>query len=747
MACTFTLTVFVSALLLFVIQPLAGELILPVLGGSSAVWTTVMLFFQVQLLAGYIYAHGIAQNFSLPVQVVLHVCVVVAAVVFLPADVPEKVLRAEESPAISLIWALMLGIGPPTFVVSSSAPLFQHWFGGLRHPHADDPYYLYAASNAGSLIALLSYPFLIERFLTLGTQQTGWTVGFLVLALLTVGCGTLVFTGDRNEPNRTSRRAAEPAPTFVRRAWWVIITFLPSSLMLGVTHYLTMDLASVPLLWVVPLALYLLTYILVFARIEHPLWLYRLLIPGGLFLAFGMTFADKLSIVPLVGLHLVVFFFVALYFHGRLARDRPSVEYLTGYYICMALGGSLGGVFNALVAPVLFDRLVEYFLVMALAAMLILRLPARDERVTDHWLEDWAPHLFVLMAVTFYFMTIPFYPAASPGGFYALLIVIGVVLGVGTALAAAYRVSWVLNAGVALLLFVGFWCHEDMRGTVLTERSFYGQYEVYEGANDFRVFMHGTTIHGKQKQRDGTLVNAPTGYYHPSGPFGDLFRQYDVKRVAIGGLGTGGIAPYREEGDQFHFFEIDPTVERIARTHFDYLNACGEGCRVKIGDARRMFREQSEGYFDLLIMDAYTSDAIPTHLLTREAVRLYVSRVKQDGVVVLHISNRHFNLERVVAGVVRDLGLHARVKNYTPGGGTFDETSPGFKDLEAILKGSTFDSKIGIDGASGVKMVVVARTRRALKPLVRNEDGWRALKADPLLWTDNYTNIVPLLTG
>ncbi len=739
---TYTLTVFVSALLLFVVQPLSGEMILPLLGGSSAVWTTVMLFFQVLLLAGYVYAHGIAQSFPTSTQVRFHIAVVLLALLFLPVSIPETVLWPEEAPAISLIAALMIGLGPPTFVVSSSAPLLQHWFGALDHPDADDPYYLYAASNAGSLIALLSYPFLIERFLTLQTQNTGWAAAFVFLTLLTGSCGLLVFTSERANTKPASGGADHARSlSMSRRAWWVLITFIPSSLMLGVTHYLTMDIASVPLLWVIPLAVYLLTFILVFARIKHPLWLYRSLLPPAIFVTFALSFADVLSITPLIVLHVTLFFLVALYFHGELAKDRPHVSHLTEYYIYMSLGGSLGGVFNALIAPALFDSLVEYVLIMGVSFLCFVRHP--NSGTTRSYFLSLGPLVLAAAGCVYFFVQIPFHGSLTDPEVLSGIILLGILFGTGAVIMFRFRSPLLINSAFGLLLLFGFSFHQEDRQTITRERSFYGQYELFD-EGDYRHFLHGTTLHGLQKRDDGSFVHLPVGYYHPSGPFGDLFRSYDFDRVGIAGLGTGGLAPYHEEGDEFHFFEIDPAVERLARSYFGYLDTCGSGCRVHIGDARKLLENRTPGLFDVLFMDAYSSDAIPTHLLTREAVQLYLSRVTDDGLVVLHISNRHFNLERVAHAIAEDLDVHARVKTFVPFSDSgFSMFTGELNPIELITDSARFPGAT-LSEASSAKLVVLSKNRSALEPLIM-QGGWTKLSGKPLLWTDNYTNIIPLL--
>lgn len=694
-------------MLLFVVQPMVGDMVLPHLGGSSTVWTTCMLFFQVMLLVGYVYAHVVAQKFPFRQQVWIHGFFIVLAVFFLPIGVPEWLLRTSEAPVLYLLLALTIGIGLPMFVVSSSAPLFQHWFGGLSHPHADDPYYLYAASNAGSILALLSYPFLIDRLFGIRTQSAGWTLLFLVLAMFVTACGWYVYT-DSDYVDVDDVDEAENNLSAMRIFLWIVITFIPSSLMLGLTHYITTDLASVPLLWVLPLAAYLMSFILVFARLRHPLWLYRIVIPPTILIVFAITFESLLSHVRLIGLHLICFFMIAIYFHGELAKDRPATNLLTQFYIYVALGGALGGVFNALIAPILFDSILEYYLLLAVSIALGGWIFSVRKRF------NWMYGLLIVTAGGYFFYETTYV-------FVDDLDLVYLVMLVTFSLLFLYLIKLkpvLINILLAVLFMTGYSLEHRSQNLLTQERSFYGNYKVLEISDWGRTFMHGTTDHGSQKFKDGKPINEPIGYYHPSGPMGDIVMSFDLNRVGIAGLGIGGLASYAQDNHQFDFFEIDPVVESIARKHFGYLQSCGENCNVSIGDARKLIESQSTDTFDLIIMDAYTSDAIPTHLLTAESVELYLSRVKENGAVIFHVSNRHLDLEGVVGAIVNELGVEAVTKEYYPSVDNPDANS------------STF--------------VAVANDSQTLEPLERLP-SWRPTLIGSVLWTDSYTNIVAVL--
>jgi len=709
----FALTVFVSASLLFVVQPMVGKMILPHLGGSSSVWTTSMLFFQSVLVAGYVYAHAVAQKMSPRTQVVVHgILVLVAIVTSLPFRDPGTLVHAESNQALWLLVSLLVAIGLPLFVVSSSAPLFQHWFGFTDHPDAEDPYYLYAASNVGSMLALFGYPFLVERLFTVDTQTRIWAWGFGLLAALTAVCGAALFTqknGEKAEPAPPDRDV-EPL-TWKRRGWWLLITFIPSSLMLGVTHYLTTDLASVPLLWVLPLGFYLLSFIIVFARVQLYLWAYRAIIPVATLAVLAATYMDLFSMAVLVIAHIWLFFMYAIFFHGQLAEDRPETAHLTEFFIWMSVGGALGGVFNALIAPALFDWMFEYYLVLALGIAII--RPSRLLSDETSVLENWGAALALLAAVGMYFWAMQGVTPNIPSSTVGMVIVLLTVVGLGLNFPIAQ------NPAVAMILLVGCFLHQHVSTANVYKRSFFANYTVYNrtlDGHDTKIFSHGTTQHGIQVLEENWEF-APVGYYHPAGPVGDVFSVIPADRVAVAGLGTGAMAPYIRSSEKMVFFEIDPVVERLAREHFTYLDTCGDRCRVEIGDARKRLEATEPGSYDLLMLDAYSSDSVPTHLLTVGAVELYMSRVDEDGVLLFNVSNRYLDVQGVVGAIADELGYATRTRSY----------QPSMQEDEDLAYGSTF--------------TIVARDQADLKRLA-SAPRWKETNRADVVWTDRYTNIV-----
>ncbi|MFB6263494.1 MAG: spermidine synthase, partial [Bradymonadaceae bacterium] len=650
----FTATVFLSASLLFVIQPMVGKMILPHLGGSSSVWTTCMLFFQTSLLAGYAYAHLLADRVPPARQFATHLAIMVlAAALSLPLDVSAGLLDSSNHPAAWLLLALTASIGLPMFVVSSSAPLFQRWFSQTDHPDAGDPYHLYAASNVGSLVALFGYPFLVEPFSTLEMQSSLWSIGFVGLIGLTVVCRSAMASTEEWEGRGDDQSV--PAPSWRRRLWWVWITFLPSSLMLGVTDFITTDLASVPLLWVPPLGLYLLSFVLVFARnpVRLPDWM-RTIFPALTFAVLVVSLTD-LPLYITISAHLGLFFLLALHFHGELAEDRPETPNLTEFFIWMSLGGALGGLFNALVAPVIFDRTLEYLggLAVALAS-----IRPNADRIDDPFQPTWvAPAAYAPLALVYLYWI----EYLELGDTWTMGVSAAAVVA-ATALALWQpRLENVALAGVFLLGSTSFM---TIPGIVDYERSFFGSYSIYDRRHDgrrFRSFSHGTTNHGVQAL-GGDLKQTPLGYHHPKGPVGQILEAVPHDRVAVAGLGTGAMAAYAGPGAHFDFLEIDPAVERIAREHFTYLDQCGRHCDVHIGDARQLLEQRPDGTYDIIFMDAYNSDSVPTHLLTREALQLYLDKLDRDGVVVFHVSNRYLDVEGVVGSLAKSMGLIARTQ-------------------------------------------------------------------------------------
>jgi hypothetical protein len=677
-------TLFLSAALLFSVQLMVARMILPLLGGTPAVWNTCLVFFQVVLLAGYAYAHLLPARFGVRGQLLVHAALLLVPLLILPVSVVGWVPPSEAAPAAWLLLLLSATTGLPFFVVSTSAPLLQQWFARTGHPASGDPYFLYAASNLGSLGALLSYPVLVEPHLGLAAQSRVWSAGYVLLALLVLACAARVWRSPvaKTAAADPEKSAAGPGPDprglrgLARRLRWVALAFVPSSLLLGVTNYLSTDVASAPLLWVLPLALYLLSFILAFARLRllHPVFV--LLLPLGIWLLLEVSALppNRLKMTEVAGLHLALVFVAMTVCHGELARTRPPAGRLTEFYLLLALGGALGGTFNSLVAPRLFDRVVEYPLLLAAACLLLPRmgLPEGRRRLD-----------------------------------------LGVTAAVGL-LGAAFVVP-----------LLGVTGRHAFAPVVHRERNFFGVLRVEATpANDLRFLFHGTTLHGMQSLLPAAR-REPLGYFHRAGPVGRVFDALGGSRkdVAVVGLGAGTLAAYAQPGQRWTFYEIDPAVERLASDprYFTYLADArerGADAGVVLGDARLRLRDSDRTY-DLIILDAFSSDTVPVHLLTREALRVYLARLADDGLLAFHISCLHVRLHPVVGNLAKDAGLACRIRQ-------------DLKISQADMRAGKLTSE----------WVVLARRPEALGPLA-NDPHWPPLPGDPAspVWTDDYSNL------
>jgi hypothetical protein len=701
------LTIFAGAALLFLLQLVFARLVLPLLGGAPAVWNTAMVFYQVVLLAGYGYAHLLSSRLPRKVQVVVHAALMALALVFLPFAVPAGWQPpGEGNPLPWLLGLLGVTVGLPFFAVSATSPLLQKWFAASRHPAAGDPYFLYAASNAGSLLGLLGYPLLIEPNSTLGWQCSAWAAGFGGLALLCVACGA---GGWRPVTVPTGPSFSE-SPGAARRFRWVLVSLVPSSLMLSVTSYISSDIAAVPMLWALPLALYLVTFIVVFsprpalshARARRALPL--LLVPVAMVLASGAT----TPILLLAGLHLAGFFIAALVCHGELARDRPGPRQLTEYYLWMSLGGVLGGVCNALVAPLLFKSVAEYPLMLVAAAWLGLpreRGFRRADLVAPAGLALLAAGLLVLV----------------PGSGTARTLAVHGVPVLGCFLMSGHGPRFALGLGAVLL--VSRLAPEQGMRTLLRERGFFGIHRVLaDEAGKFHLLFHGKTVHGMQSL-DPAKRRVPLGYYHPTGPLGEVFAGCDGPVAAVG-LGAGAVASYGQPGQEFTFYEIDPAVKRLASDprYFRYLADSPARVAVILGDARLTLGKAPDGHYGLIILDAYSSDSIPVHLLTRQALRMYLAKLAPGGRLALHISNLHLDLRPVAGNLGRDAGLACL-----------------YRDDDAT-------DEQAAEGKASSRWVVMARSAADLGSLATSRH-WQPLAGDPggKVWTDDYSSLLPLL--
>ena len=715
----FAATIFTGAGLLFVVQPMFARMVLPLLGGAPATWNTAMVFYQAALLAGYGYAHLTATRLGPRQQAVLHLLVLLLPWAILPIAVPAGWLPPTGGNPVPWLLGLMLAaVGLPFFAVSTTSPLLQRWFSGAAHERAADPYFLYAASNAGSMIALLSYPLWIEPHFSLGQQGRIWSYGYGLLAVLTAGCAVV-----RWRFAATAERAATPVsaatvlPGWRRQLRWVLLAFVPSSLLLGVTTYVSSEVAAVPLFWVIPLAVYLLTFILAFARrqlvprrVLVRLWP-MLLVP--LVMALDMQASQPLGWLLL--LHLMVFFIAAMLCHGALAADRPAPEHLTAFYFWISVGGVLGGVLNALVAPLVFNSVAEYPLMLVLACAVGLGGWAGRWRLGD-WL---APLLVGLAALGLVW-------GVQATRFKADAQVAGLVFGV-PALGAYFlsREPRRFTLAVAGLLLAGT-CYQGEKGRVIrAERTFFGVHRVTTDATgEFRLLVHGTTLHGIQNRTPGH-DREPLAYYHRTGPIGAVLAAYgreSREQIGVVGLGAGSLAAYALPGQAWTYFEIDPVVLQLARDdrYFTYLRDAAVPVRVALGDARLSLAREPAGRFSVLVVDAYSSDAIPVHLLTREALALYVAKLAPGGVLAFHISNQHLDLEPVFANLARDAGLVAL---------TGTDTAVSTAELAT--------------GKSPSVWLVMARRPADLAKLAPDA-RWQPSRDDPAqaVWTDGYSSVL-----
>ncbi len=646
-------------------------MVLPALGGGAMVWTTCLLFFQASLLVGYLYARVLDGVLAPRWQPVVHLALMVLAAAMLPVSIPAGWRPANVvEPVWSLIALLAWRIGPPFVVLSAGAPLIQRWYAAAAADPDAKPYSLYAVSNVGSVGALLAYPFLIEPRLPLSTQASLWSAGYTALVLL-IGVIALALRGNQRPFSAPPQEAARGrTPPRRRLALWVALAAAPSSLLLGVTTHLSTDLAPVPLLWVVPLALYLLTFVAAFAENEFARDITRAaqkLVPYAVLGVAVLLFLDSEVPGPLgYAIHCVALFVCALSCHARLAETKPPAAELTSFYLWIALGGAIGGLFNAILAPALFTGVAEYPIALVVAAALSGAWQTIGRR----------RDVLVAASLCAAMIGVGVVVAREPGA---------ATLGAPLAACVASLVIFSFRArplrfalGTSALLLGSLTAFEANAHTGLRARSFYGVYRVVDDVKGgVRLFYSGTTVHGSELLADRGRV--PLTYYHRDGPVGSVFDLLDSRprpvSVAVIGLGAGSMAAYARPGDSWTFYEIDPEVAAIARdtNYFQFLAAAAEKPAIVLGDARLSLAGAPAHGFDLIAVDAFNSDAIPVHLLTREALELYRSRLSENGLIAWHISNKYLDLRPVLAGLAGDAGLTALIDAdvdvpATPGG-------------------------------------------------------------------------------
>ncbi|HSP49493.1 MAG TPA: fused MFS/spermidine synthase [Pseudolabrys sp.] len=726
----FVAAILVSAALLFAVEPMFTKMVLPRLGGSASVWSVAMVFFQAALLAGYAYAHLLTRFAPGRSSVVIHLAVMVVACFVLPLRIATG--WGAPPPVGEAFWLLGLfavSIGLPFFALAANAPLLQAWFIRTGHWSARDPYFLYAASNAGSFLALLSYPVIVEPFLRLSEQTWGWTLGFYVLILFIAACGLFLlrlsdrptFAASSGAADAAAARPAEAAPPEWRDvAYWVALAAVPSGLLIAVTAHISTDVAAVPLLWVGPLALYLLTFVIVFQT--RPIIPHRLVVDIQPLFILGVVVVlivlEIDSIINLVAIHLAVFFVCTLMCHGELAQRRPAPEHLTAYYMWISAGGMIGGIAAGLIAPHLFNWVAEYPILIVLTVLLRpgLAMPARG---TGQYPLFVILGLAALLLIVVTVLNLEFEDSTFN-------VMTGLLLGLTVRF---WRTPLPFAAVIAFLFAANHYFTEVT--SIYSVRNFFGVLNVKDSTDGrFRVLWHGATAHGAQRIRDdegNPLSGRPemTSEFFIGGGIDQVFEAVrgrvagPINYVVIG-LGTGNLACERRPSDALTYYELDPDIVRIASNPklFNFVSECAPQAPIMLGDARLRLADAPDGSYDLIFIDAFIGAAIPIHLLTREAMALYLRKLKPHGVVAMHLSNYHLELISVAAGAAQANGAIARA--YL--GGDMEEDADQLHWIPKVAAIARRDEDFG------------ALAMSKFWPL-------RARDPNQRVWTDDYSNI------
>lgn len=734
MVLVYTFTIFLSAALMFMVQPMIGKMILPTLGGAPAVWNTCLVFFQALLLGGYLYAHFSIKWLGHRIQSCVHIAVLVATLGWLvwrwgqnsgtPFSIPtdQRIFSdTTQDPTLQLLVLLVTLIGLPFFVISTSAPLLQSWFSKTDHPNASNPFFLYAASNLGSMISLVTYPFLINKYFSLTEQGQVWTQGFAGLVVGCILCVVILWkrssrVGSSSAASDSATMATGPSTTSVMT--WIALSFIPSSLLIGETTFLASEVLSHPLLWVITLALYLLTFIIVFSDkpiISHAMAL-RMTPLASILLVIVVAGKSNEPTWLVVGVHIVSFFLLALISHGELAKRKPEASHLTSYYLWMSFGGVLGGSFNSLLAPVLFKYLglVEYPLGL-IASLLVLGIAGGSLRKSGDWV--FAGGIAAIASVLLF--VLPRDEAILSNLIYGIPAIL---------LLPMARNLPRFALGAAALILIGALDTGVNGRTLFLERNFYGVLKVtYDPTRNANLIIHGNTLHSIQS-RDPADALFPTGYFYSDGPMSTVFDHAVARgygQIAVAGLGAGGVACYAHPGQHWTYYEIDPAMKRVAEDpeYFTFLKECypenGATYEVKLGDARMEMAMEPNEKFDLIVLNAFSSSSPPLHLLTEEAVGVYLSKLKPEGILAFNASNRHLELEPALAAIAKSKGL-------------------AFLNAKDVIK-SVEEKKRGKMNSS---ICLMARSEALLESF-SGDSRWTGIPDKlPRVWTDQYTDIL-----
>ena len=716
----FSLTLLLSATLLFAIQPMIARMLLPRVGGAAAVWSTCLVFFQATLVGGYLYAHVSTRRLSLGAQVLVHGLLLAVAALVLPIAAASLGQPPPTStPLPWLLRSLCLTVGLPFLALAATTPLVQTWFA--RAVPAANAYSLYAAANFGSFLGLLAYPLLMEPELDVDAQSRLWATGFAITAALILGCGVAAWRRGGAAP-ASMPTVAETAPPGARLRW-VILASLPAALTISVTTYISTDIAAIPLVWVLPLSLYLLTFVVAFARSSHGRLL-RILVPIAILPPIAGMLTDSTRPAWLhVPAHLAAFFVVSLACHQALARSRPGHARLSEFYLWLALGGAAGGIVAAILAPLIFRAPIEYPIGLLLAAYAGLR---REEPGRRFSLADLlAPALTAALVVALASLARGLAWAPSALATQALTFAPGLLV---AALFWPRPQAYVLALGA--MFIVGSIATGAARQVLVVVRSFYGVHRVQlDDSERFHVLLDGSTIHGLQPI-DPARRRECLGYYSGFGPAGQVFGTMERRpewaqapQIAVLGLGAGTLACYTRPGQQWTFFEIDPAVVRLASTprYFTYLADATAPIAIVIGDARLSLAESAPRPYHLIVVDVFSSDAIPVHLLTREALKVYLDHLAPGGLILVHISNLYLDLRPVLGAIAHDAGLVAVASSHEPG------------------------STAAAEGVFPSEWVVLARNQEDLGNLATDPQWSVVPPEESSVWTDQHASLVSVL--
>lgn len=732
----FSFTLFVSAALMFAVQPMIGKMLLPLIGGTPAGWIVAMAFFQLMLLAGYFFAHVL--SLATPRRHgLLYIIALLAGLVFLPLHLSDSL--SENLPiSLEIFHLLSMTIAVPFIALSATSSTIQRLFTETGHPSAADPYFLYAASNLGSFVGLFAYPLLAEPLMGISAQTYAWEAGFVMLIALATGCLLFAHAAQKGVAATTAAAPEEKSESRVthrQRLWWVLLAFIPSSLLSGVTTHISTDIFSAPMIWVLPLGAYLLTFVIAFSH--KPLvslttltQLQPLVVPFAIGLLITNNLMMKLS-WPALAFHVFAFGVVALLCHTLLAEKRPenSRRDLTEFYLMMSVGGALGGVLNAFIIPHTLDRLIEYPLFMIFSLLIN---PALKQKLTN------TGKIIIgasIASVGVYYVFIktlaPSIYSSAVGimSHYIIMVDIAMAL-VFVMMSANIRSAFV---GCLGLIFI---CEFVLpKNLLLIERNFFGVITISERPIEIdgksftsRFMNHGTTTHGTQIL-EAPYNKTPTTYFTEIGPLGNAFQVYQPKKIAILGLGVGTMNCYSTPETEMTFIEIDQGVADVAESHFTFLKDCTGKTqpRIIIGDGRIELNKLDEK-FDMIIMDAFSSDTIPIHLITTDALKGYLDKLSDNGVIVINISNRYFNLAPLLARNADEIGIYSRTRLHH------------FDDVERNQEISRL-----YPYASSSFWMAMSANRETLLPLRQLE--WVELRSDKKLrpWSDDYTNPIRML--